>query len=92
MNPRDAKAVREYLSEIGRKGGKRSKRVLTPDAARQMTRVREAKRAFRSYFHECFWSFDPEIQIGKDDVQWVAEQLMKNGSRRCWEIGRKLCQ
>jgi len=91
MTKDDRAAVQRYLSEIGRRGGRKSKRILNPEAAREMIKVREAKRAFRKYFYECFWSFDPNLEISKDDVLWVAEQLMKNGSRNCWEIGRKLC-
>ena len=92
MNKKDKKVVHRYLSEIGRKGGRKSKRELKPEDAREMAKVREAKRAFQKYFHECFWSFDPNLEIGKADVTWIAEQLMKNGSRTCWLIGRRLCQ
>jgi len=38
------KAVKKYLSELGRKGGKVSKRILTPEQAREMVRIREAKK------------------------------------------------
>jgi len=38
------KAVTAYLAEIGRKGGQKSKRTLTPEQARQMVRAREAKK------------------------------------------------
>lgn len=84
--------VRQYLSDIGRKGGKTSRRNLDPIVARNMVKVREAKRAYKKYFVECFWSFDPNLQITLDDVEWVGEQLMKHGSIHCWKIGRRLCQ
>lgn len=38
------KETRKYLSEIGRKGGQKSRRVLTPEQARKMVEAREAKR------------------------------------------------
>lgn len=91
MSSRDERAIKSYLSRIGSAGGKKSRRKLGRDEAREMVRVREAKRAYRDHYIECFWSFDPELQITKDDVKWVAEQLMKNGSRATWEVGRKLC-
>lgn len=34
----------DYLSKIGRKGGKKSKRKLSPEQAREMVRKREEKR------------------------------------------------
>jgi general stress protein YciG len=39
------KHVREYLAEIGRRGGEASRRQLTKSHARQMVDIREAKRA-----------------------------------------------
>ena len=84
--------VRDYLANIGRRGGKKSTRKLDAETAREMVRIREARRAYKLFYHECFWSFDPSLMITKDDVQWVAEQLMKNGSIKCWKVGRRLCQ
>ena len=40
MNP-----VKAYLSEIGRKGGQKSRRKLTKAQAQAMVRARTAKRA-----------------------------------------------
>lgn len=56
-----------------------------------MVAVREARRAFRRFHASCFWSYRPDLEIGKDDVTWVAEQLMKHGDREAWTIGRSLC-
>ncbi len=39
------KKVREYLAEIGKRGGLASRRELTKSDARQMVAIREAKRA-----------------------------------------------
>lgn len=38
------KAVRKYLQQIGAKGGKKSRRTLTPEQARKMVEIRERKR------------------------------------------------
>jgi len=38
------KELREYFAKIGAKGGKKSRRVLTPEQARAMVKAREAKR------------------------------------------------
>lgn len=84
--------IRAYLAEIGRKGGRKSRRALDPETARAMVRVREARRAFRRFQAECFWSFDPGYRVGPSDVAWVAEQLRKHGGREAWEAARKLCR
>ena len=84
--------IRRYLAEIGARGGRKSRRALTPEQARAMVKVREARRAFRRYRTRCFWSYRPDLDIGPDDVAWVAEQLMKHGDREAWQLGTRLCR
>ena len=84
-------SVKAYLAEIGRRGGQKSRRALDPETARKMVRVREARRVYRRFHAECFWSFDPTYRIGPSDVFWVAEQLRKHGGRDAWEMASKLC-
>ena len=84
--------VRAYLADIGRRGGRKSRRALDSETARAMVRVREARRAYRRFHAECFWSFDPAYTVGRSDVAWVVEQLRKHGGSRGWEVARKLCR
>jgi hypothetical protein len=81
-----------YFASIGSRGGKKSRRQLTSEQAREMVRVREARRAFKKFYHQCFWSFDPDYEIQKGDIPWVIEQLKKNGNRQTWLVGAKLCR
>jgi hypothetical protein len=85
-------SVRSYLAEIGRRGGTKSRRTLDPDTARDMVRVREARRAYRTYYASCFWSYRADLVITRDDVAWVAEQLRKHGDRAAWLMAAKLCR
>lgn len=85
------KKVRAYLAEIGRRGGRKSRRALAPGTAKEMVRVREARRAYRRFHSRCFWSFDPDYAVGPGDVSWVVQQLRKHGSRDAWEVARRLC-
>ena len=84
--------IRKYLAEIGRRGGLKSRRNLDPETARAMVHVREARRAFRRFYADCFWSYRPDLVIGRDDVAWVAEQLMRHGTREAWLTGARLCR
>ena len=84
--------VRAYMSAIGRRGGQSSRRRLTPEQARNMVRVREARRAYKTFYARCFWSYDPNYVVTSKDVDWVAKQLMKLGDREAWELGSKLCR
>lgn len=84
--------IRKYLSEIGRRGGLKSRRSLDADTARAMVRVRDARRAFRQFYAQCFWSYRRDLPITSADVAWVAEQLMKHGNREAWRTGARLCR
>lgn len=84
--------VRRYLAEIGARGGRRSRRALAPETARRMVRVREARRAYRRFRPECFWSYAPDLRITDADVAWVAEQLMRHGGRVAYLAGARLCR
>ena len=84
--------IKRYLSEIGARGGRKSRRALDPETARAMVKVREARKAFVKFRTTCFWSYRPDLEIGLADVPWVAEQLMKHGNREAWRIGAKLCR
>jgi hypothetical protein len=85
-------AVRAYMAEIGRRGGRRSRRALSPEAARQMVRVREARRAFRAFHARCFWSSPRDLAITAADLPWVAQRLKTYGGREGWRIGSSLCR
>ena len=80
------------MAEIGARGGRKSRRRLTSEDARAMVKVREARRAFRRFRTRCFWSYRTDLHIGREDVPWVAEQLMKHGDREAWLIGARLCR
>jgi hypothetical protein len=85
--------VATYLSEIGRKGGKRSRRVLQSELAKEMIRVREAGRMFRRFHDQCLKSAPADLEITwNNDVDWVAEQLRKHGGKAGWVAAQRLCR
>ena len=83
--------IKRYLAAIGARGGRKSRRTLSPQA-RDMVRVREARRAFRRFRATCFWSYRPDLVIRSEDVPWVAEQLRKHGNREAWRVAARLCR
>ncbi|MCB0309558.1 MAG: hypothetical protein KDD48_09315, partial [Bdellovibrionales bacterium] len=66
--------------------------ALSPSIAKNMVKVREARRAYRRFYAQCFWSYDPNYKITLEDIPWVAKTLMKNGNHETWSIGAKLCR
>ena len=85
-------SVREYLATIGRRGGRASRRTLSADEARRMVAVREARRAYRRFHAQCFWSYSPDLRITVADVPWVVEQLRRYGGREAWAVAARLCR
>jgi len=87
-----SREVRAYLAEIGRRGGRRSRRALDPETARRMVRLREARRAFKRFRVRCFWSTRANYVVTAVDIPWVARQIMTHGGQEGWRIGGRLCR
>ena len=84
--------VKTYLRDIGAKGGRKSRRRLDPAEARRMVAVREARRAFRDYKTQCFWSFDPEWNIQHEQVPLVIRTLRNEGNAQAFALAKRLHQ
>lgn len=84
-------SVRSYLAEIGRKGGKRSRRELSPEVAREMVRIREARRAFQRFHAQCFWYMPADLTIHAGDIPDIARGLREHGGREGFLLAEKLC-
>ena len=83
-------SIQQYLAQIGRKGGLRSRRTLDAATARRMVALREARRAFRAYRDTCFWSYRPEAVIQTADIPWVVDGLKREGDRKAFEWARRI--
>ena len=84
--------VSQYMAEIGRTGGRKSRRQLDRDQARLMVRIREARRAYREFHGRCFWSSPPDFRVREQDLPWVIEQLRRHGGQSGWERAERLCR
>ena len=84
--------VSAYLAEIGRKGGRKSRRRLSSEDARNMVRVREARRAFREFYSQCFWYMREDMQITLQDIPEIVRGLQQNGGRQGFLLAAKLCR
>jgi len=82
--------IKNYLREIGAKGGRKSRRRLDPAQARRMVAVREARRAFRDYRARCFWSFNPEWKVEFDQIPLVIRTLRNEGDSKAFACARRL--
>ena len=88
---KDQLAVSRYLAEIGRKGGRKSRRHLSRQQARDMVRLREARRAFRRFHAQCFWFMREDMEITAADIPVIVRGLQENGGRQGFLLAAKLC-
>jgi len=86
------KVVSAYLAKIGRKGGAKSRRSLSSEAAHDMVRVREARKTFREFHAQCFWFMRPDLRVTVDDIPELVRGLRQNGGRRGFLLAAKLCR
>jgi hypothetical protein len=84
-----SQAARSYLSRIGRKGGRKSRRALSSQQARLMVAVRLARRAYRDFRILCFWSYR-DLDITPSNISWVVGQLRRNGNRAAWQRAARI--
>ena len=85
------KSTRLYFAKIGKIGGQKSRRTLSSEQARNMVKLRQARRAFLKFRTKCFWSFDPNYIIKSEDISWVIEQLKKHGTKEVIPWIKQLC-
>ena len=83
--------VSAYLASIGRKGGRKSRRHLSPEDAKNMVRLREARRAFKTFYSQCFWYMNENMNITLADVPEITRGLRQNGGRQGFLLAAKLC-
>lgn len=79
------------MAAIGSKGGRKSRRQLDPMKAKEMVRLREARKAFRAFHATCFWSNPTDYAVKVTDIEWIIDQLKQNGGRAGWEQAHRLC-
>ncbi len=88
----EKQSIQEYLSRIGRNGGAKSRRHLSSSEARDMVRVREARRAFRKFHGQCFWYLREDMPVNKETIPEIIKGLRKNGGREGYILASKLCR
>ena len=55
-------------------------------------RLEIARKAFKEYFAQCFWSSDPRREITEQDIPFIARGLRYYGGYNGYRIAAKLCR
>jgi len=95
MIPPPSSTTQAYLRRIGSRGGKAGRRTLSPEQARRMVALREARKAYRQHRHEYFWHAPDDLIIQPAHIPFVIKGLMNEGNRAAFEKARhikRLCR
>ncbi len=91
------KEVHAYLAAIGRKGGAKSRRSLSSETARDMVRVREARRMFNlltlieEYRERCLWFLRPDYAPKTTaEIVRVLDLIERYGDRAGYERAEEI--
>lgn len=79
-------------SEFGPSEGRKSRRHLSSEDARNMVRVREARRAFAKFYAPCFWYLRQDMHLTLADIPEIVRGLRQNGGRQGFLLAAKLCR
>lgn len=63
----------------------------TVDAERER-RLELARRVFKEYYAQCFWSSRPDLLITEADFPWLIRGLRLHGGHKGYRLVAELCQ
>lgn len=64
---------------------------LCDNVARQR-RLDLAKKAFREFYAQCFWSYREDIEINEDKIAFVIRGLREHGGLAGYQAAAELCR
>lgn len=63
---------------------------LTPEKRERQLEL--ARRAFREFYAQCFWSYRPDAEIGEADIPWVIRELRYYGGAKGYAAVAEICR
>jgi hypothetical protein len=55
-------------------------------------RLELARRAFKEFYAQCFWSYRQDAVIGEEDIPWVIRELRHYGGAKGYQAVAELCR
>ncbi len=62
------------------------------DQETRWRRLEVARQAFREFYGQCFWSFDPNHVVEEKDLPLILRNLRLHGGHRGYRIAAALCR
>jgi hypothetical protein len=61
------------------------------DAAVRQRRLELARKAFREFYAQCFWSYREDAEITEDKIPFIIRGLREHGGLLGYRIAAELC-
>jgi hypothetical protein len=61
------------------------------DAAARKRRLELARKAFREFYAQCFWSYREDADITEDKIPFVIRGLREHGGLAGYQVAAELC-
>jgi len=55
-------------------------------------RLELARRAFKEFYAQCFWSYREDLEITEDRIPFVIRGLRRHGGHKGYRIVAELCR
>ena len=62
------------------------------DTAARQCRLELARKAFKEFYAQCFWSYREDAEITEEDIPWVLRELRLNGGHRGYRVAGEICR
>ena len=62
------------------------------DAAARQRRLELARRAFREFYAQCFWSYRPDTEMTEEKIPFVIRGLREHGGLAGYRVAAELCR
>jgi hypothetical protein len=62
------------------------------ETALRQRRLALAKKAFREFYAQCFWSYREDTEITEDKIAFVVRGLREHGGLAGYQVAAELCR
>jgi hypothetical protein len=65
---------------------------LASDTEARQRRLELARKAFKEFYAQCFWSYREDAAITEEDIPWLLRELRLNGGHRGYRVAGEICR
>ena len=62
------------------------------DAEASQRRLELARKAFKDFYAQCFWSYRPDAEITEEKISFVVRGLREHGGLAGYRVAAELCR